>query len=410
MELYITKCVAGFLAFNQDLKLISYKLFPENEIVDNLLKIEDKEVLNIEKSLIEELEGEYDEINLESNNRLSQYKTMNGFEKISINTTNDGGEYLRKNLEEILSKLNFFNNESYPGKIVGIYNEIATIKMKESASEDDKLLIQAINSIDEIDESISKLIERMREWYIIYFPEMDAINNNEAYIKIIAENNNREEIIKNNPDLFKIDYQESAGADINSEDLKVLNNFTKSLYSMQESRREIIEYIENKMESIAPNLKDLVGASLGAKLISHSGGIKKLSMYPSSTVQIMGAEKALFRHLKTGERPPKHGLIYQHPNVRSCNWWNRGKIARVLALKISLAVRRDVFVKKFNPQIKLDFESEVERIEKENPFPKKTKRKREEERTYEKDSSKNKHNKYQGKKKNKRNRKHKKRK
>jgi len=410
MESYITKCIAGFFAYDKDLKLINYKIFQNENIVSNQLKIEDKEVLNEELDLINELSEDYDIIHLESRNRLSQYKKTKGFDKLVIDSPNIAGEYLRSNLEEVLTELNFFDDEPYPEKIIKIYNEVATCKMKQSASENDKLLIQAINSIDEIDESISKLIERMREWYIIYFPEMDMISNNEAYIKIIAESKNREEIIKNYQDSFKIDFDESAGADITDDDLVVLNNFANSLYSLQKSRKEITDYIDSKLSDIAPNLKDLVGASLGAKLIAHSGGLKKLAMYPSSTIQIMGAEKALFRHLKTGERPPKHGLIFQHPKIRSSNWWNRGKIARLLALKISLAVRRDVFVKKFNPQIKIDFEEEAERIEKENPFPKKTKKKREEERNQDKKSRNGGHQKYQGPKKNKRNRKHKKRK
>lgn len=118
------------------------------------------------------------------------------------------------------------------------------------------------------------------------------------------------------------------------------------------------------MEKLAPNLRDLIGSSLAAKLIAHIGGIKNLSMYSSSTIQIMGAEKALFRHLKTGERPPKHGLIFQHPQVRTNNWWIRGKIARTLALKISLAVRKDVFSGEFDPNISEGFLERVEEIKK----------------------------------------------
>ena len=86
---------------------------------------------------------------------------------------------------------------------------------------------------------------------------------------------------------------------------------------------------------MAPNLRDLTGPSLSAKIIAHTGGIRRLALLPSSTVQILGAEKALFRHLKTGEKPPKHGLIYQHPDVRGSRWWIRGKVARALAGKIS---------------------------------------------------------------------------
>jgi nucleolar protein 56 len=111
-------------------------------------------------------------------------------------------------------------------------------------------------------------------------------------------------------------------------------------------------------------------------------------MYPSSTVQIMGAEKALFRHLKSGDRPPKYGLIYQHPQVRGAKWWNRGKIARMLAGMISLAVRRDVFTKTFDENAFEEFKLKVEEIEKNNPFPTKTTKRRKEEKSKSKKSRK----------------------
>lgn len=184
--------------------------------------------------------------------------------------------------------------------------------------------------------------------------------------------------------------------DINPIDIDIMNSYAKSIYELQQSRKDIEEYIDTKMQAIAPNLRLLVGSSLGAKLISHAGGIKRLAMYPSSTVQIMGAEKALFRHLKSGDRPPKYGLIYQHPQVRGAKWWNRGKIARMLAGQISLAVRRDVFTKTVDENVFEEFTQKVEEIEKNNPFPTKTTKKRKEEK------SKGKNKKKKGKKKRKR--------
>ena len=276
-----------------------------------------------------------------------------------------------------------------------IYQNLAIYKIKKESASEDKHLIQAINSIDEIDESISKLIERIREWYALYFPEMDVIKNNETYIKLISQNKTKEEILKAKPEAFPqdiIDVEE----DINPLDLEIMNDYANSIHELQKSRKNIEEYIDSKMESIAPNLRLLVGPTLGAKLISHAGGIKRLAMYPSSTVQIMGAEKALFRHLKSGDRPPKYGLIYQHPQVRGAKWWNRGKIARMLAGKISLAARRDVFTKSIDENIADDFKEKVEEIEKNNPFPTKTTKKRKEEK------SKSKSKKRKGKKKRKR--------
>ena len=365
MQCYITYSIKGFLAFNSDNELICEKPFPENEIINRLAQIAEKQIVAEEQEIIEEVSKDYDEIIIESNKRLSDYSS----EKIIIQTPNQGGEYLRENYDKFgLDK----------EEITDIYQRLAIYKIKKESASEDKHLIQAINSIDEIDETISKLIERIREWYALYFPEMEVIRNNETYIRLISQNKSKEKIMEAKPDAFP-DNSLDLDDDINPQDLEIMNKFANSIYELQNTRKDIEEYIDSKMESIAPNLKLIVGSSLGAKLISHAGGLKRLATYPSSTVQIMGAEKALFRHLKSGDRPPKYGLIYQHPQVRGAKWWNRGKIARILASKISLAVRRDVFTKTFDENAFEDFIAKVEEIEKNNPFPTKTTKKRKEE-------------------------------
>ena len=422
MEYYITQFIAGFISFDEDLKIVSYKLFDEDEIVSKNMEIENNELIDEEIEIINEISSDDSEIIIETRKRKSQYKELDNYENIIIQTPNKGGEYLRNNLDSILSEIGFINNLNYAkddnedlkesiqeknAEITKIYEDLASLKVKESSQEEDKLLIQAINSIDDIDESISKLVERIRDWYTIYFPEMDTIGSNETYIKLIAESENREDIIKNHKEHFDIDLDYSSGADIEDYDLIMVKSFAESIYSLQKSRKELEKYIDIKMEEIAPNLRDLLGPTLGAKLIAHIGSIKRLATYPASTVQIMGAEKAIFRHLKTGERPPKHGLIFQHPSVRGAKWWNRGKIARNLALKITLAVRKDVFSGEYDPKIAEEYLKKVEEIEKENPFPKKTSNRRKSERQLEKDK---KSKKYKGNKKNKKNKKRKKKK
>ena len=365
MQCYITYSIKGFLAFNSDNELICEKPFPENEIINRLTQIAEKQIVAEEQEIIEEVSKDYDEIIIESNKRLSDYSS----EKIIIQTPNQGGEYLRENYDKFgLDK----------EEITDIYQRLAIYKIKKESASEDKHLIQAINSIDEIDETISKLIERIREWYALYFPEMEVIRNNETYIRLISQNKSKEKIMEAKPDAFP-DNSLDLDDDINPQDLEIMNKYANSIYELQNTRKDIEEYIDSKMESIAPNLKLIVGSSLGAKLISHAGGLKRLAIYPSSTVQIMGAEKALFRHLKSGDRPPKYGLIYQHPQVRGAKWWNRGKIARILASKISLAVRRDVFTKTFDENAFEDFIAKVDEIEKNNPFPTKTTKKRKEE-------------------------------
>jgi nucleolar protein 56 len=365
MECYVTYCVKGFLAFNSENELISKKLFPAGEILNRLADIDDKKIVAEEMEIIDALSKDFDEIIIESNKRLSDYSC----DKIKIQTPNQGGEYLRSNYGEFgLDK----------EEITEIYQNLAIYKIKKESASEDKHLIQAINSIDEIDEATSKLIERIREWYALYFPEMEVIRNNESYIRLISQNKTKEDIIKAKPDAFPADIMDLE-EDINPQDLEIMNTYANSIYELQKSRKSIEEYVDFRMQDIAPNLRLLVGSSLGAKLISHAGGLKRLAMYPSSTVQIMGAEKALFRHLKSGDRPPKYGLIYQHPQVRGAKWWNRGKIARMLAGKISLAVRRDVFTKTIDENVADDFKEKAEEIEKNNPFPTKTTKKRNEE-------------------------------
>ena len=403
MEFYITQCIAGFIAFDEDLQIAKYKLFKEDEIVSNLLKIEENEILDEEIELINEFSSD-DTLIIETTKRKSQYKELENYENIIVETPSKGGEYLRNNLENVLEEIGFSKDQD---EIIHIYEKLAIYKIKKSSQEEDKLLIQAINSVDDIDESISKLVERIRDWYTIYFPEMDTISNNETYIKLIAESKNREDILENFKEHFGEEIEESTGADIEEADLEMLKSFAESIYSLQKSRKELEVYIDSKMESIAPNLRDLLGATLGAKLIAHIGSIKRLATYPASVIQIMGAEKAIFRHLKTGERPPKHGLIFQHPSVRGAKWWNRGKVARNLALKITLAVRKDVFSGEYDPSIAEDYLKKVEQIEKENPFPKKTSQRRSKERKAEKDKGKGKSKKYKGNKKNKKNKKRK---
>ena len=404
MEFYITQCIAGFIAFDEDFQIADYKLFREEDAVSNLIKIEENEILDEEIELINgiKLDSIDDKIIIETTKRKSQYKELENYGNIEVKTPNKGGEHLRSNIEDVFEEIGLSKSQD---EIIQTYEKLAIYKIKKSSQEEDKLLIQAINSVDDIDESISKLVERIRDWYTIYFPEMDTISNNETYIKLIAESENREDILENFNEHFTEEIEESTGADIEEDDLLMLKSFAESIYSLQKSRKELETYIDSKMEAIAPNLRDLLGSTLGAKLIAHIGSIKRLATYPASVIQIMGAEKAIFRHLKTGERPPKHGLIFQHPSVRGAKWWNRGKIARNLALKITLAVRKDVFSGEYNPSIAEDYLKKVEQIEKENPFPKKTSQKRAKERKAERDKGKGKSKKYKGSKKNKKNKK-----
>jgi nucleolar protein 56 len=131
------------------------------------------------------------------------------------------------------------------------------------------------------------------------------------------------------------------------------------------------------MKEIAPNLESIAGATIGARLIAKSGGLKELANLPASTIQVLGAEKALFKHLKYGTKPPKHGILFQHPLVHSAPKWQRGKIARLLANKISIAARADYFSQKdIRDILRRDIDKRVEMIKKLYAEPPKIKKKK----------------------------------
>jgi nucleolar protein 58 len=131
------------------------------------------------------------------------------------------------------------------------------------------------------------------------------------------------------------------GTEIAELDIINIQALAEQVLSMTEYRAQLFEYLKNRMNAIAPNLTILVGELVGARLISHAGSLMNLAKQPASTVQILGAEKALFRALKTKHDTPKYGLIYHASLVGQAAPKNKGKISRVLAAKAALGIRVD---------------------------------------------------------------------
>ncbi|BAW31917.1 MAG TPA: ATP-binding protein [Methanothermobacter sp.] len=358
MKCYLVPCIIGFIAFDKNLDIVDYELFPRKSIISKLLEFERGSLTSEEEKIMKRLLNNYREISIESKHKRKYGK----FKNVKLESPNKAGEYLRENLKETLKKIGFIKDGEFYDSIYKIHMGITVKKLEESLKEQDKLIIQAANALDDLDEATGKFVERIREWYSIYFPELDSIKDHEHYIKLIAEHGKKEDIIK-----VKKLPRESIGAELEEEDIDLLKEFAKAIRSLQILRKSIEKYIELKMGYLAPNLQDVAGTTLGAKLIAHTGSLKKLALLPSSTIQVLGAEKALFRHLRRGSKPPKHGLIYQHPLIKGSAWYLRGKIARTLASKISLAARKDIFTGEHDPSIKKDLYKRIDIIKKETP-------------------------------------------
>ncbi len=375
MKCYLTNCFMGFMLFDESFTLIDYELFPKRRLAKEMIELEKQDLTLQEESILKRNAKNCTSIIIETNLNISEYKNLKGASKFKFETPNAAGEFLRSNMNKILVENEILEPEDDLNAILhDLSMGIINYKLKEASKARDSYLIQAINSIGDIDEATGKLLERLREWYTIHFPELNKIKNQEKYVDLVVEYGDRDSIIESKLLDEMVITDQNPGAEIEDFDLKMVKIFADSIKTLQNTKKSLTNYVEQKMNEIAPNLSDLVGSLLGAKLIAHAGSLERLSLFPSSTVQIMGAEKALFRHLKTGERPPKHGLIYQYPEIRSAKWWLKGKIARALAAKISLAVRKDVYSGEFDAGIKESFEKHLEEIKKKYPFPPRTKK------------------------------------
>jgi nucleolar protein 56 len=198
---------------------------------------------------------------------------------------------------------------------------------------DDFLITQAINTVTEIDRNANILSKRLREWFELYLPELShEIPEHEQFIT---------KILTDSPIQLKKAYDNSMGAELEEEDVNAILGLAEDINNLYARKEKLIDYIKIKMEAICPHVLEVAGPLIGAKLLAHKGTLRELALLPSSTIQLLGAEKALFRHLKTHARSPKYGYILQHNSVATAE--NKGKAARQLANKIALAARMDYF-------------------------------------------------------------------
>jgi nucleolar protein 56 len=234
------------------------------------------------------------------------------------------------------------NHEDYGYEISFFHQtmlELAKIKSQESIS-GDRYIVQAVNSINEITKTTNLLSERLHEWYGMHWPELSRLVKEKKYVELISELGDKKSIASEALDLDE--NTPSLGAPVALDDKNALMNLASTLNNLYYTKSQLESYIRTRMTEVAPNLSQIVGPIIGAKLIAATGGLERLAKVSSSTVQLLGAEKALFRHLKEGGNPPKHGLIFQHPYIHNAPYWQRGKVARALAGKISIAAKTDL--------------------------------------------------------------------
>lgn len=248
--------------------------------------------------------------------------------------------------------------------------------IKSSYSNEEYALIQAINAYLETGKSYNLTFERLSEWYGIYFPEI-KISNPKTLADLAIVLNSRNEMNQESIDMIIKDAQKSAsiyskakstiGREMNSNERKAVLGFAKMSNQMYETLTELESYIKATSNSIMPNTTYLTDEKIAAELLSKVGSLERLATMPASTIQLLGAEKALFKHIKFGSRPPKYGVLFKLADISNGPRDKRGRIARAYATKISIGLKADYYTKNFIAEkLKKDLEATIKRI-KETP-------------------------------------------
>ncbi|KAI5008605.1 nucleolar protein 56-like [Hordeum vulgare subsp. vulgare] len=273
----------------------------------------------------------------------------------------ESNDYIQELLRAVRLHFDQFIEQLKPSDLekaqLGLGHSYSRAKVKFNVNRVDNMVIQAIFLLDTLDKDVNSFSMRVREWYGWHFPELvKIVNDNYLYAKLAKFVVNKSDLSeKDIPALADLIGDEdkakeiveaakaSMGQDLSPVDLINVQQFAQRVMNLSEYRKNLYEYLVTKMNDIAPNLTSLIGEMVGARLISHAGSLSNLAKCPASTLQILGAEKALFRALKTRGNTPKYGLIFHSSFIGRASTKNKGRMARYLANKCSIASRIDCY-------------------------------------------------------------------
>lgn len=373
----IVECVIGIFVINENNSIVDAVFFPKRvvDVGDAMERLQQgkaiAEVVNLITRLIRSGCGAITFVNADLAKMMAEHFNI----EVYVEKNSAAETYVRGNLAQLAVAKDFVKNlNEYNLFVHDVFVEMARRTIKKVSGRKDLIVSQAVLVMDDLDKTFNLFTNRLREWYGYYFPELgNLINKGDVYVQSIATLGTRghfetERLITMglNPQKAERVSQiasTSMGGDINAKDIDEIRYFAQSLLGLLGSRGRLEQYLDDLMVEVAPNIRELAGSTLGARLIAAAGSLENLAKKSSGTIQILGAEKALFRSLRTGTRPPKHGLLFQHKDVRQSPRWQRGKIARTLASKLSIAARLDAYGGKYlGDELKKTYDDRVDEI------------------------------------------------
>jgi len=352
MKALIATCLIGSFAFDPKGKILGNRLFPKDPgLIAERLEKAKSEPIPEEIELIDSLKKKgLKEIVWD---RHASVKGIScAFEKDNL-----ASRTLQRDFRKLAIGLKWVNSQAELNSILSKVGAEST-KAKTRETKRDRILIQAIGMLDELDRVINVFSERLREWYGLYFPEAErAVQSNERFAEMVSLGR------RENLNEFQNLASSSAGMDFSEEDIRQMQEFAKAVLKLFGEKKELTKYVENNAHEAIPNFSAVAGPLLGARMLAVAGGLDRMAMMPSSTIQLLGAEKALFRHLKGEGKAPKYGILFGHPLIQQAQKELRGKVARLVSAKLSLAARLDRFSgKDEGEKLRKELEESVKRI------------------------------------------------
>jgi len=376
-KIYIATDVLGFFAVDEANNIVDKELYERklDLIASRLIELEKSNYVPELVALIERVKAKGDKIVLEDPELARKLVSVVRGVEIVGESPSPVLVAFRQNFEKYLPSLGL-TWEEYRKLLFDVSDLITRLKLRQAVERRDLFIAQAISALDDVDKILNLIASRIREWYGLHFPELEElVRDNREYVSIVYHLGHRSRItedslkkaVANIPDDRAKKIVESAkksiGAEMSEWDLDQLRAYADIFLRLDSYREKLATYIDEAMKEVAPNVRELVGPLLGARLIKLAGGLTRMAFLPASTIQVLGAEKALFRALRTGGKPPKHGVIFQYPEIFRSPRWQRGKIARALAAKLAIAAKADAFTGNFiAPRLKEELMKRIQEI------------------------------------------------
>ncbi len=317
MKIYVSKTPIGIFAVSESGEVLKYNLYekPEEAVSHIHASIPDDFLSSIKGDIVQ---GE------KADNLMRKH-----FRKIALKHFSD------EQLNEFIS------------------NFVITLSRKamHGIIEMDKFIIQSSNALEDLKHIENLLLERFTEWYRLHYPESRA--SHKELLSYVIKYGRRE----NFPD-----FERSIGIDISEEDEKIILDYAGMIQKVIDQRKKKEEYLRKRVPEILTNLSSVVDPLLAVRLVAAAGSLEKLAKMPSSTVQLIGAEKALFRHLKKKGKAPKYGILFNDTRISGAPESKRGKIARIISAKLAVAARIDYYSKRLDERLKKDIENELTKV------------------------------------------------